>query len=224
MQNDSVEKIVTRYFATLTRVPFEYQGKVYRPKILKVSPLLLRGFTCPPMCGGCCPKFTLDYLPGEDMPSSGVSERVIQFNGKEVKVWTDPQLANDTKKCRHLQFIDGRCGIYLKRPFSCDFELIRTLQSEDPQRENVLTQKLFGRGWSYARVDGGKGALCEMTPADADTIHEVLRKLKRFKDWADHFGLETHVERLIDIIDKGLLHKQLKFYPKHLNFSAGLGL
>jgi Fe-S-cluster containining protein len=42
-----------------------------------------------------------------------------------------PQLANDSKHCRHLQRETGRCGIYHVRPFTCDFELIRTLQSEE---------------------------------------------------------------------------------------------
>ena len=39
MHNDSVEKIITRYFATVTTVPFSYKGKTFDPQPLKVSPL-----------------------------------------------------------------------------------------------------------------------------------------------------------------------------------------
>ena len=41
---DSVEKIITRYFACLTKVPFSYRDDNYAPKPLIVSPLLLRGY------------------------------------------------------------------------------------------------------------------------------------------------------------------------------------
>ena len=222
MQNDSVDKIVTRYFATVAKVSFEFNGTTYRAKRLKVSPHLLRDYTCPPMCGGCCFKFTLDYIPGEDMPK-GVKKRKVQFNGKEIEVWTDPQLANDGTRCCHLNSKDGRCGIYKERPFSCDFELIRTLQNEDPRRPNVLTQKLFGRGWSYARVDGGKGALCEMTPVTPKSVAEVHRKLGRLKMWADHFGLETHVDTLMEIVERGHLDHQIILSPDKRG-QTGFGL
>lgn len=216
MQIDSIDKIVTRYFAAVTRIPFTYNGVRYEPKTLRVSPLLLRDYTCPPGCGGCCFKFTLDYLPFEDKPE-GVKRRTIDFNGRQIEIWTDPQLANETSRCRHLQPKDGRCGIYPFRPFTCDFELIRTLHSEDPKIPNSLTQKLFGRGWSYPRVDGGKGALCEMTPVTEKSIAEVIRKLNRLKRWADHFGLDTWAPNLIKIVENGFLataRRPVIFKPK----------
>lgn len=220
MENDSVTKIVTRYFATLTKVPFCYEEKPYQPKSLKVSPLLLRDYTCPPSCGGCCLKFSLDYIAGEHMPE-GVTQRTVQFNGRAVKVWTDIQSDNPARTCRHLQPKDGRCGIYTVRPFSCDFELIRTLQNEDPDRANVLTQKLFGRGWSFQRVDGGQGALCEMTPITEKSIKEVIRKLGRLQQWAAHFGLETWAPELIAIVERGHLDHQI-ILRQHTQ--AGMGL
>lgn len=203
LHNDSVDKVVTRYFATLTREPFTYKGVAYVPKALRVSPLLLRGYTCPPSCGGCCHhRFTLDYLPSEDRPE-GCVRRQVEFNWRSLNVYTDWQEENTTRHCRHLRMHDGRCGIYEVRPFSCDFELIRTLQNEDDDRANTLTQKLFGRGWSYTRTDGGKGALCEMTPPTEETVKEVLRKLRRLEEWADHFVLKTWTPQIIHAIEAG---------------------
>lgn len=213
MQNDSVDKIVTRYFATVTREAFDFNGKRYEPKVLKVSPLLLRDYTCPPNCGGCCFKFSLDYLPSHKKPD-GVEQRFVEFNGRQVEIWSDFQKANEGMRCRHLSQSDGRCGIYKLRPFTCDFELIRTLQNEDPDRANVLTQKLFGRGWSYARVDGGKGALCEMKPVSPESIREVVRKLGNLKQWTDHFGIDTWIPDLLQIIKEGRLTNQVIFKPQ----------
>lgn len=212
MQNDSIEKIVERYFGTVTREPFTFNGKMFHPKTLKVSPLLLRDYTCPPGCGGCCFKFTLDYLPSEERPED-TEERMIYFNGKQILIYTDAQETNEGKRCRYLEPVTGRCGTYDRRPFTCDFELIRTLQNDDDDRANTLTQKLFGRGWSYARTDGGKGAKCEMLGISEKSIAEVVRKLGRLKNWTDHFGIDTWIPDLVEIILAGRLTQQITFHP-----------
>lgn len=212
MQSDSIDKIITRYFATVARESFTFNGKTVEPKILKVSPLLLRDYTCPPSCGGCCFRFTLDYLPSEERPKDCV-ERFVEFNHKKVKIFSDAQEDNKGNRCRYL-LPDGRCGTYLRRPFTCDFELIRTLQNDDPAGASILTQKLFGRGWSYARTDGGKGAKCEMLGISEKSIAEVVRKLGRLKNWTDHFGLDTWIPDIIEIIQSGRLTHQIIFHPK----------
>lgn len=220
MQSDSLDKIVTRYLATVARESFTWSGKTYHPKVLKVSPLLLRDYTCPAGCGGCCFKFTLDYLPSESkLP--GAKKRTVEFNGRSVVIYSDAQESNEGNRCQHLEPKTGRCGIYERRPFTCDFELIRTLQNEDADRANVLTQKLFGRGWSYARTDGGKGAMCEMLPVSPASVKEVIRKLERLKEWADHFGLDTWLPDLINVIRDGHLTEQIVFNPKR---QQGFGL
>jgi Fe-S-cluster containining protein len=213
MQNDSVDKIITRYFAAVTRDVFTYKGNTYRPRALKVSPLLLRGYTCPAGCGGCCPRFSLDYLPQEvvdDKAPKGVEPRLIQFDKKAVLVYSDQQLDHKNHHCRYLMK-DGRCANHPTRPFSCDFELIRTLHFESGP--DVLTQKLFGRGWSFKRVDGERGALCSMTPITDETRDDVVRKLERLKAWTDHFGIATWLPDLLQIIKMGRLHEPVIFDP-----------
>lgn len=212
-QSDSVEKIITRYFACVAREVFDYEGKEYTPKPLQVSPLLLRGYTCPASCGGCCAiKFSLDYLPSEKRPE-GLIKRKVMFNHRPVRIWTDWQEDNETSRCQHLDPENGRCGIYKRRPFSCDFELIRTLEFSDRSRPNVLTQKLFGRGWNMLRIDGERGALCEMTPPTKDTIADVVRKLARLQAWADHFGVKTWIPDIVKLIEQGRLTRPHTFNP-----------
>jgi hypothetical protein len=196
-------------------VPFTYKGKTYDPKPLQVSPLLLRGYTCPPGCGGCCFKFTLDYLPTENSKGLfNMEKRVVDFDGRKVIVWTDSQADNETSRCRHL-LTNGRCGIHGRHPFTCDFELIRTLAFESQTRPHILTAKLFGRGWSYPRTDGGKGAKCEMLGVTDDSIKEVERKLKRLKNWTDHFGIKkTWIPDILGLLHPFRLDQPVLLDPK----------
>lgn len=193
MFKDSVDKIVTSYFAAITKTPFTYKNTVYEPKRLYLSPLIYRGFTCPAQCGGCCMKFSLDYLPEEPKPDH-TSMREVKFNDKQYPIFTDKQEGNGSHKCQYLNLEDGRCNTYETRPFTCDFELIRTLTYTD---KHVLTQKLYGRGWAFTRVGGEKGALCEMTPPTKETINEVIRKLMRLKQWANHFELDSWIDTIL---------------------------
>lgn len=212
----SVDKTITRHFATLTQEEFTFKKKVYRPQELVVSPLLLRGVACPPGCGGCCRRFSLDWLPSEyEMIKAGgydmsrVVEREIEFNGRKVLILSDLQADHNSYYCRNLRAEDGRCGIHTFSPHSCDFELIRTIQTREGL-PNRLTQKLFGRGWQMKRItDGKRGAMCWMEPPSKASIESVIRRLKRFQDWADHFGIKTWAPTIIDLIEKGRLTHQI---------------
>lgn len=204
---DSVDKIVGTYFRSVTKESFFYKGKMYEPSTLTISPLLLRGFTCPALCGGCCPRFSLDFLPSERRPVYITSERSISFNGKEIKLFSDVQSDHKDHFCRNLDKSSGRCQIYTERPFSCDFELIRFFVSENKSR---LSQQLFGRGWSFLRVDQERGALCTMLSPTDETIREAIRKLNRLEQWASHFGITTKVPEIINWIFSGDTTKHLK--------------
>lgn len=197
MKADSVDKIVMQYFSAVTAREFTYKGVTYDVPCLTVSPLLLRGYTCPMGCGGCCPRFSLDYLPTELHPGRAVL-RSVEFNGYTVPLITDAQDDHKSERCRNLNPDDGRCNIHDWRPFSCDFELIRFMSRPGTAH---MSQRLFSRGWNMKRTDGGRGAKCEMLPADPSTVADVIRKLGRLTDWAQHFGIPTRVPRIVDWIE-----------------------
>ena len=203
---DSVDKIVTSYFAVVARQVIEYKGKRYTPKPLQVSPSLLRGFTCPEGCAGCCPRFSLDYLPTESLPYQ-LQKRVIEINHQSITVFSDQQKEHLNHHCKHVNSNTGRCEIHGKQPFSCDFELIRTAVFSNPKRPNILGQRLFGRGWAMLRVDGARGAFCTMTTPTQETVKDVARKLERLNQWADWFGIKTWVPDIISCIESKALHR-----------------
>lgn len=217
---DSVDKVILSYFHAITRDVFHFKGKIYEPKDLIVSPLIFRGFTCPEHCGGCCPRFTLDYLPSEDKPYD-LKERWISFttvkNGSHsIKIYSDEQTDHNNHHCRNLRHSDGRCGIHGKQPFSCDFELIRAIHYQD---KTILTQRLFGRGWNFLRTDGERGARCEMVPTSKESTREVIRKLRRLKYWAEHFKLDHCLDCVIDWAATGSHMKELVI-PKEKKHSG----
>src|SRR4051812_36152623 len=129
-QGDTIDKIVGVYLASVCDEPFAYRNRQFTPKMLIVSPLLLRGHTCPAMCGACCGSFSLDYLPSE-LAAAESSIRHISISGRSVDVLSDKQDDIADRWCRNLDREDGRCRIYEHRPMACDFELIRFLVYED---------------------------------------------------------------------------------------------
>jgi hypothetical protein len=196
-ERDTVDKIAA-YFHAVTREPFVYKGMLYEVRPLRVSIGVRQGYTCPPTCGGCCVRFSLDYLPSEAKPEN-TEPRIVKFNGHAVTIHSDMQLDHNDHHCRNLAKDTGRCNIYPVRPFSCDFELLRfSFAHSDLDRPTQLTTRLYGRGWQMLRVDGERGARCTITPPDEKTIQDTCRKLQRLDEWCQHFGVKNN--RIDDIL------------------------
>jgi hypothetical protein len=206
---DTLDKIVLTYIGGLCRENFTYKGRQFNPKLVVVSPLLLRGYTCPAGCGACCGNFSLDYLPTEDAPETAV-DRLVKINDRSVSIRSDRQKENSERWCEYLDREKGRCSIYQRRPFACDFELIRLHHFAD---RVLVLQKLYGRAWAMQRLDGDYGTLCEMTPPDDRTISEVVRKFERLLAWTTYFSVLTCIPEILDWIDSGRNSTPLKLYP-----------
>lgn len=207
---NSLDKVIKTYFASVTAEPFEYHGESFKPKPLIVYDTILRGFTCPAGCGGCCPRFSLEYLPFEVHPYV-LEEYEVDFNGKKVMMFHDAQGDHQNHHCRNLQMDTGRCGIHGKQPFHCDFELLRF---KDFEAYAILGTFPFGRAWNLKRIDGERGALCKVlpgysmetvTPGMKATRADVVRRLGRLKKWTDHFKLITCLPDVIDYLEHGIV-------------------
>jgi len=198
------------YFAAITEEQFTFDARVFVPKLLKVSPLLLRATYCPEHCGGCCPKFTLDYIPAEKTPK-GVQERSVRFNGKNVTILSDLQSKNKDHFCKFLDKTKGRCTIHDVNPFSCVFEPLRFKMGSDLTDFNLLGCYPFGRGWSFKTTDGGVGAKCRfISHVSVEVREKVVYKLERLQKWAEHFGLKrTKVPAIISAINRLELKNEL---------------
>ena len=203
MKHDSIDKIVTVYLAAITEEQFIYDAQLFTPKPLKVSPMLLRATYCPENCGGCCPKFTLDYIPVEQTPK-GVQERSVRFNGKQIKILSILQNENKDHFCKFLDKSNGRCTIHEVNPFSCVFEPLRFRMGITVNDFNVLGCYPFGRGWSFKTTDGGRGAKCRfINHVSVNVRNQVIQKLERLQQWAEYFGLKkTKVPAIIAAINR----------------------
>lgn len=205
---DGVDWIVNKYFSVISNKEFTYKGDLYKPKFLMVSPLLCRSVDCFENCGACCLcgslKSSLDYLPSEKPKSVDRIERrevIINHGAGDIKVemFSDFQLGWDIGgSCSYLRMTDGRCNIYQERPFNCDFALIMTSRSSNPKRPHRMLTRHFGRHWCMKRVTGDRGMLCKINEVSADAKQEVIRKLTRLEEWADHFRFtDTRIPAII---------------------------
>jgi len=192
---NSTDKIVFSYFAAICKEEFTYEGKLIIPKPLQVSPLIFRDYTCPSHCGGCCPRFSLEYLPSEPCPDiATIIPHYVSINDRKILLYHDAQTDHKDHHCKFLDKESGRCDIHPRRPFHCDFELIRVFIGK---KQNRLTQQMFGRGWQFLRIDNNRGCLCKITGVTPRSVDEVVRKLKRLKEWADHFGIVHWLNEII---------------------------
>lgn len=200
---DSIDKIVTSYFNSVSSQQFVYKNKVYYPKDIRISPLILRGFDCPENCGACCNlNFSLDYLPEplEKHPYQ-LTERIILFNNQKFLIYSDLQTDNNTRHCKNLDIVNGRCKIHGEHPFSCDFELLRFLNFKSKSIPNLITNKPYGRGWNLLKCNNERGALCKMTKIQELNKNEVTRKLNRLAVWCDYFKLEHKINYIIEQVN-----------------------
>lgn len=208
---NSLNKVVTTYLAAVTKKPLYFDGHVYLPKSLHVSPLIFRHYTCPPQCGACCPRFELVYLPIDPRPPDRhIAEVEVEVDGKTRLLYVDTQSDNTDHFCRNLIKETGRCGIHGFQPFSCDFELLRVLQFAD---HHLLVQKLFGRAWNMLNVLGSRGTSCEMIPQDDGQKQDLVRRLCRLQDWADYFELDTYLPDVIEWCESGPHAEKLILFP-----------
>jgi len=194
---DSLDKIILTYFAGITKEPFTYKLSEVKPMPVFVKPALFKTLECFSNCAACCPMFTLDYLPDEKKPETAV-ERIIQFQGKKIPIYTDFQKLNDGYHCHFVSDL-GLCNIHKMNPFSCDFETIRFMKFQVGHWN--ITNKLFGRAWNMKRIDGDRGAVCKLSNITYKAKPEILRKFQRLKSWTDHFQLDTHIDRIIKWIE-----------------------
>jgi hypothetical protein len=193
---DSLDKIILTYFAGVTKESFTYKLTKIEPLPVFVKPALFKTLKCHANCAACCPMFTLDYLPDEPRPDTAV-KRIIKFKGKEIPIYTDKQKDNNGYHC-HFVNQEGRCDIHEMNPFSCDFETIRFLRFRTGRGHWQITNKLFGRAWNMKRIDGDRGALCELSDITPDARPTILRKFRRLKSWTDHFELDTRLDDIIE--------------------------
>lgn len=193
---DSFDKVVMTYFAGVTALPFEYKGKVYHPKPLKVSASFFHEYTCKLGCAGCCPRFSLDYLPSEVRPDYPHQLRMVKINGREIPLYSKLQKPEAGRRfCDNVNMETGACMIHGKQPFSCDFETLRFIHYHD---HTWLGTRPYGRGWNMMRVDGKRGALCEFPKrATEAALEEGFRKLTRLQQWTDHAGLVTYIPEVL---------------------------
>ena len=181
-----------------------------------LSAKFFRDYECPSGCGGCCPKFSLDYFEGERWEGfkKEYPNELHKFEKREVdgvSIFTNFQRSNESGKCEYLDMSNGRCKIHKFNPFSCEFELNKFVQKED---KTYLINKLYGRGWNMLRIDGLRGALCKMKEFNYDKFQKDIKLLEELLQIATFFKTEVPLlEKIINFLKtlKNPISKNISF-------------
>lgn len=193
---DSFDKIIT-YCAAVCTEPFIYKDKKYIPKKLVINSSIFRGYSCVSKCAGCCLRFSLDYIPEENLNKvPNLQERFITISSKKFVILSDMQKQGG----HHCQYVsdEGLCAIHGSQPFSCDFELLRFSHFTNLNR---LSTRLYGRGWAMLKIDNKRGALCLIKPITEDSIQDVIRKIRRLQQWCDYLEIPNKCSALLTSIE-----------------------
>lgn len=179
------------------------------PPSVKLMRSFFQEYACLPLCAGCCPHFTLEYLP-HDVPegkSDQAFTRHVSIDGTSVQyieLRNPAQQVYNRKFCGFLETQDpdriGMCNLHPARPYSCHIEPIKL---HVVKNVGYIHKRPFGRGWAMQRVTGEKGALCEferqpLTPKAIEQGYtNDIPALLRLQAWVDHLGIDTYLPDII---------------------------
>lgn len=149
-----------------------------------------------------------------------VQEVEFTVNGTTVKGFEDSQADHSERFCRHLDE-SGRCGIYEYRPLPCKFELFKFIHF--PSKDKAIARvQLPGRGWALTRVDGKKGAKCEILPYSKDATRGHVEDLRLIRGWMHVFKIQHDVTELIQYMETGPHDYDLEIIRPHARRMRGL--
>lgn len=234
--HNSIGRMIERYFAPLTKKPFEYLGVTYTSKDLALSPTIFRDFKCLPNCGACCRNVTLEFLSsGEEIPEAAkpyLKTIEFEFDGRTIQLLQDDQSNNPMGdfKCKHLDRSDGRCSIHpyrgMTNPMNCDSFPLKVHMFTREDRPNLFLSGHYSRPHTFTQLDGTKGVKCyytELTDENTQSvIQDQLRRLDRLKQWADYFGLDTWIPEIREWIASGPHYQPLVLKLESLSASNGI--
>jgi hypothetical protein len=175
---DSIEKVE------------QYLKELDKP-LLIVLPSFFQKYKCPHDCGGCCGKFSKDFLEKEFYQFAKLyPEQASLFEKRqtdnELTVYTFQEKVDSTNTKREICefFAKGRCSIHRLNPFSCSFELnkVRQLEQVNLVQDYTNLGKAFYRDLSMTTYEG-KPLKCYFEEYSEEGKQEDLEVLQRLQEY-----------------------------------------
>jgi len=172
---------------------------------VQLSPKFFRSYECVEGCCACCPRFSLDYFPGErwDGFKARYPDKLKFFTGRAfsgVQVYSDFQGDNESYFCRFLDLTTGKCTVQDYKPFSCKFEIIKVSKLKDGA---ILIKKKFSRGWNLKRLDGQRGARCKILPFNYLEFLDDISLLCELNEIGNQLRVKTKLTPIINFLREG---------------------
>lgn len=173
---------------------------------LEISPLIGRDMGgCDKICGGCCKKVSLVYDTSSERWKDFTelySEKVKDFTYKKVKnlsIAENTQESNNSNFCQYLNMDTGYCGVYKARPLMCEFTPFKFKFYSSGKR--VLTSETYGRKHSFTRVNGLKGATCELSGFELRRLKVDINLLRETIAIGEKLEMDTKgMKNIVDVL------------------------
>ncbi|KKK89054.1 hypothetical protein LCGC14_2736980, partial [marine sediment metagenome] len=157
------------------------------PAVITVSPLLYRGDGCEVACDKCC-YFSYNFWAGCEPHPKTAEMFDITINDRLVKpTFIEPHIK---RSCPHR--IERGCGIHDINPIHCRMPHMKFKQVRS---KVYITKEQFGRNWAL-------GCPVEFEAYGLKAYNEDIDRLNRVKGVAEYFGIETAIDRVIDMVSK----------------------
>ena len=215
---DSAEKMIL-LLSEISTEPVHIKGKTINrpyPRTFKISNTFWREFICPGGCVACCKiLFSIDYLPEEfekfvpENRKQLFNKRTLTVNGVTKELYTIEYNNSKEGDCTFL--IDRRtdnenvkgCELYPNPPLSCIAGPQVKFMTRKSSKRTYLTKRPFGRAWAFPEEPK-----CKFIPNKDKDYKEETSILKRFRDWARYFEMNTVIDYYIKKVENAQYMEQ----------------
>lgn len=172
-----------------------------------------RGFSCPANCGACCKSVSLDFFEDTDRWRRFVElfpEKSKLFETYDKGECTEKVMSfsNESKDgyCNFLDRENGRCTVHEAAPLPCRIAPVKFIDKRVSSNKVYLNASAYGRAWAFTRLDGTKGAACEVTGFDYNKYLNDVEMLKELRIYAIKLKKPTKLKYIIEFLEEWKLY------------------
>lgn len=179
---------------------------------VELSTGFFRSLDCKANCGACCKPVSLEFLKDSqrwDKFKLNYEEHVTKFSehvdpsGEIVMSYSNTD--HKERYCSFLNREDGRCTIHKSAPLPCRIAPLKFIDKRVSSNKTYLNASAYGRAWAFTRLDGNKGAICEVKDFDYDKFLNDLEMLRELRTYAIKLGVKTKLKYIVEFLEKNSL-------------------
>lgn len=171
-----------------------------------------RGFSCVENCAGCCKNVRLDIDKDSERwtrfetlftEKSHLFTELEDESGMRVMSFVNK---SEDDYCNFLDKENGRCTVHAAAPLPCRIAPVKFIDKRVSSNKVFLNASAYGRAWAFTRLNGTKGAACEVLPFDYNKFLNDLAMLKELRQYAIKLNIPTKLKYIIEFLEEWKLY------------------